>query len=154
MINNPHGQMVSWMITGRWSLYLTKFVFHLIPINITLTNVLAVIFLILNSVIWTYYLESISSIKDYKYNWIFMSAIVSSPILCEQIGFTLQAFEIVFGFFVLAIAMILIENWRKNPKHIPQLVGAVFNCDLLFWIISIFCIYVCIFMYIKFCANL
>lgn len=125
MINNPHGQMVSWMITGRWSLYLTKFVFHLIPINITLTNVLAVIFLILNSVIWTYYLESISSIKDYKYNWIFMSAIVSSPILCEQIGFTLQAFEIVFGFFVLAIAMILIENWRKNPKHIPQLVGAV-----------------------------
>lgn len=125
MINDPQGQMMSWMITGRWSLYLTKFVFHLIPINITLTNILAVIFLILNAVIWTYYLESISSIKNHKYNWIFMSAIVSSPILCEQIGFTLQAFEIIFGFFVLAIAMILIENWRKNPRHIPQLVGAI-----------------------------
>lgn len=125
MINNPQGQMLSWMITGRWSLYFTKYIFHLIPINITLTNILAVTFLILSSIIWIYYLESISSIKDYKYNWIFMVAFVSSPILCEQIGFTLQAFEIIFGLFMMAIGMILIESWMNNQKNVFQLIGAI-----------------------------
>lgn len=125
MINDPQGQMMSWMITGRWSLYLTKFVFHLIPINIPLTNILAVTFLILSSIIWTYYLESISSIKEHKYNWIFMMALVSSPILCEQIGFTLQAFEIVFGLFMMAFGMILLESWMNDQKNIFQLIGAI-----------------------------
>lgn len=125
MINNPQGQMLSWMITGRWSLYFTKYIFHLVPINIPLTNILAITFLILSSIIWTYYLESISSIKNYKCNWMFMSAFVSSPILCEQIGFTLQAFEIIFGLFMMAISMILIESWMNNQKNVFQLIGAI-----------------------------
>lgn len=151
MINDSQGQMMSWMITGRWSLYLTKFVFHLIPINITLTNILAVMFLILNAIIWTYYLERISSINDYKYNWVFMSAFVSSPILCEQIGFTLQAFEIIFGLFMMALGMFLLEAWMNNQKNFFQLIGAIIIVTYCFGLYQSFIflfIFICILSFV------
>lgn len=116
MINNPVSQINSWSISGRWSLGFTKYLLHLIPINISLTNCISVILLIINAVLWTYYFQSISSIKNDKCNIVFMLAIVSSPILCEQIGFTLQALEIMLGFIVMAIAMTLLNKWIYSTK--------------------------------------
>ena len=127
MINNPYSLLDSWYGIGRYGLCFFKLLFHTCKINIIYTSIFAVVFLITNSIIWLYLFENIMKIefRNTKMKIFTMLLITSSPVLCEQIGFTLQAVEIMIGLNIMAIANICSIKWVEQKKIIYMCVSII-----------------------------
>ena len=135
LINDPDSLLNSWYVIGRYGLCFFKILFHTKNINIFLTNISAVFFLITNAILWLYLYSTIFRKESSSLaNIVFMLMITSSPILCEQIGFTLQALEIMLALNLEAIAILLANKWVKDNKYI-------------YCILSIICLIICFSFY-------
>ena len=68
LISDSNGLFNGWYSMGRYGLCIFKNIFHTLPINITLTNVIATFFLAICSFLWVLYFEIIikKKIKDSK----------------------------------------------------------------------------------------
>ena len=127
MINDPNGLLKSWFAIGRYGLCFFKLLFNTTNINVICTSIVAVIFLISNSVLWLFLLEKTMKIefKNTIIKILTMLLITSSPVLCEQIGFTLQAVEIMIGLNIMAIANIASIKWVEQNKLIYLLCSII-----------------------------
>ena len=144
MITDPESLLCSWYGIGRFGLCFIIRLLGLIPINIRLMNLLALIFLILSSIAWLCYINLCSNNKNNNIaNLVFLMLFTSSPILAEQMGFTLQSFEIMLALFIEAIALILVYYWVTTNKTyflISSIILLVFcfSCYQSFVILYIF----------------
>lgn len=135
LINDPDSLLNSWYIIGRYGLCFFKSLFHTKNINIFLTNIVAIFFLISNAILWMYLYSTISNKKGSQIaSFVFMLMITSSPILCEQIGFTLQALEIMLALNIEAISILFANKGIENKNKI-------------FLLLSIICLFICFSFY-------
>ncbi len=125
LINDSNGLLNSWYGIGRYGLCIFKNIFHTLPINITLTSVIATFFLAICSFLWVLYFEIIINKKlKIVSKVIGMLLIISSPIMMEQMGFVLQSIEIMVGFSLSAIGSILFVDYFEK-KHKSSLVVSI-----------------------------
>lgn len=151
LINDPKYQINSWISINRWGLTMTKELFHLIPINIYLTNICAFIIFFISVAVWFANLDRLPKKKDNKIaKLIFGLVIITTPILAEQFYFSLQSVEIALAFLGISIAVYLQSKWIDGSKFwvaIPAilLVTYSFGCYQAF--VPLF-ITICLFDYI------
>ena len=106
-INDISANSIPWISTGRWALVvLGKFV-HLGLFNPFYSNLLMAVILVLSVITLSYIISSIIDNKKYdKLIMLFIGAIVlTSPIICEMLIFTMMAVEISIGLFLVALSI-------------------------------------------------
>lgn len=147
MIVSPESLLNSWYGLGRFGLCFIKELFHLVPITIKLANVMAFILLLLSSIVWLFNFSRLLTTgqPNKRANLFFLLLIISSPILAEQMGFTLQNFEIMLAFFLEGIAVIFINLWIERRSICYGVLG------MLLLVISFACYQAFIILYIMTC---
>lgn len=153
LINNPDELLNSWISIGRYGLVYIKKFLGLIPINIKLTNILAFIIFYFSIIIWIINLNKLEGKNNKIANFAFGSIVITSPLLAEQFGFSLQSIEIALGFLFLSIAIFLIEKVLEEEKlnlYIIKIIELVISTLLLS---IVFCCYQAfIVLYVTICS--
>ena len=150
LINTPEQILNMWMSFGRFGLVGIKELFHLVPINITLTNIFTFIFFFLSIIIWMINIEKIQKSKNKYATLIFGLSLMISPIFVEQFGFTLQSLEVSIAFLFVALGIFFQEKYFETNKIIYSLITILliagsFMCYQAFIVLYIT---ICVFDYI------
>lgn len=96
-----------WISIGRYALVLTKNIFENGFLNVYFSNFLTLIMLIICVAVWSYVLYANTDEKSIyrgRY-WIFGILFVTTPILVEQISFSLQNWEVMLGYALTGVAV-------------------------------------------------
>lgn len=96
-----------WTSIGRYALVLTKNIFENGFLNVYFSNFLTLIMLIICVAVWSYVLYANTDEKSIyrgRY-WIFGILFVTTPIMVEQISFSLQNWEVMLGYALTGVAV-------------------------------------------------
>lgn len=96
-----------WTSIGRYALVITKRIFENGFFNIYFSNFLTLIMLVVCVLVWSYTLYANTNEKSIykgKY-WIFGILFVTTPIMVEQISFSLQNWEVMLGYTLTGVAV-------------------------------------------------
>ena len=107
-----------WISIGRFSLVGMKRIFENQFFNVYFSNMLMLLMFVFSTVIWSYlfyYYTDENSISRKGY-WIFGVVFVSTPIMVEQISFSLQNWEVMFGYILIAFAVFCFFEGYRNRK--------------------------------------
>lgn len=96
-----------WMSIGRYALVLTKNTFENGFLNVYFSNFLTLIMLIICVAVWSYVLY-VNTDEKFIYRgkyWIFGVLFVTTPIMVEQVSFSLQNWEVMLGYTLTGVAV-------------------------------------------------
>lgn len=96
-----------WTSIGRYALVLTKNIFENGFLNIYFSNFLTLAMLVICVCMWSYVLYANTDEKSIyrgKY-WVFGILFVTTPIMVEQISFSLQNWEVMLGYTLTGVAV-------------------------------------------------
>ena len=114
LILDPHNIMDSWLSLSRYGLVFIKYILNLYNnIDLRLFNIITYINIFLYSVLFLYYLN-LDRKSDTFRNVLSTILVITSPILLEQYGFTLQSPEVSFGVVLMMFTFILTYFYLKN----------------------------------------
>ena len=151
LMYNPRTLLKSWVSIGRWGLVGIKELFHLLPINIMITDICAFLIFFISIIIWFVNFEKILK-KDSKLGKIvFGLIIITTPIFAEQFYFSLQSIEVAIAFLMLAIAIFFQERWIIDGKKwciFPTIILITFTFGCYQAFIPLY-ISICLFDYIS-----
>lgn len=144
IINDFYGQTSGWVELGRYSLKIIKKIFNLNPFNYHFSNLMSVLFLISAIIIlyYIFYRKFYLKKSNLKF-FVFSSLIATSPILAEQLNFTLQSFEVTLCFIIFDLGVICILKETTQKKY-----------RIILDIISILCFVICLGCYQSFMVLL
>lgn len=108
IISAPKELYNSWIALGRYGLIVWKKLFNTYTFNPYTATVLMFIMMVLNIIIWEYIFYSLYDEKKLfnKASFIFPILFFVSPIMVEQLSFTLQVVEVTFAFLLVGLSIL------------------------------------------------
>lgn len=121
-ISNAESIYGSWISIGRLGLVATKEIFGLYQYNPYFASILILILLPISCICFTFSFSVLTKHKiKPKFYVIFSLLYISSPILAEQLGFVMQASEVLLGIIISSLCAIWIIEYKKN-YHIHMII--------------------------------
>lgn len=118
-VNDTTANDMPWICTGRWALViLGKFIHYNNKYNPFFSNLIMVIFFTLSIVILSYLISKVINNKELDNKIILMlgSLILTSPVICEMMNFTMMAAEVAVGItlVMLSVYMTYLAIYEKQ----------------------------------------
>ena len=113
-----------WFSMGRYVLAGIKYI-EIIPFNIHIANIGMFLFFFLSILVWIRQLETLFGKRNKIANVLFGLLILTTPILAEQFGYTLQNIEVAFAFLLFSMGMGTIQKFVYENSKINGLISIV-----------------------------
>lgn len=113
-----------WFSMGRYVLAGIKYI-EIIPFNIHIANIGMFLFFFLSILVWMGQLEKLFDRRNKIANVLFGLLILTTPILAEQFGYTLQNIEVAFAFLLFSIGMGTIQKFVYENSKINGLISII-----------------------------
>ena len=130
LILNPKNIMDSWLSLSRYGLVFLKYIFNLYnSVDLRVFNIITYINVFVYCILFLYFLNLNRKSNTLK-NVLSIVLVVTSPILLEQFGFTLQSIEVSFGIILMMITFILTYYYLKdnNNKYLFIIIPLLVLC--------------------------
>lgn len=111
-----------WFSMGRYVLAGIKYL-EMIPFNIYVANIGMFIFFFLSILVWIRQLEKLFGKRNKIANLLFGLIILTTPILAEQFGYTLQNIEVAFAFLLFSLGMGPLQKYVYENSKINGLIS-------------------------------
>lgn len=122
-ISVPESLYSAWLSMGRWGLVAIKRITGFDFYNPFLSTFFFIFLIGLSVILWgMLFSKYIDNPNFKKFYWIFPVILFTSPIMAEQFGFLMQAFEVLFAFDLLAIAIYFIYKFFLEKRNYLYLV--------------------------------
>ena len=95
----------AWLSMGRIALVYLKKVFGVGIYNPFLSMFMLIVLMIFSIITWGMIFDYIKNNKNKYAYWIFISIFFTAPIMAEQLGFVMQAVEVLLGINLVAISL-------------------------------------------------
>lgn len=119
IISVPESLYNSWMTMGRYGLIFLKKLLGIYTFNPYLAAILMFFSMVGAVVVWGYlfYILKEETNMYSKVSWIFPAVFLTTPMMAEQMGFLLQAFEVCFAVLLLGIVLLMVWNSIFTGKY-------------------------------------
>lgn len=116
MIAVPENMYGSWLQMGRFGEIVLKKLLGTYSLNLYVAGFMMVVGMLLVTVLWSYLFFTISGERNKILLWVFGTVCFTSTIMAEQEAFLLQAYEVTVAMGLVAVALILFLDGRKNKR--------------------------------------
>lgn len=106
-----------WISIGRYALVITKRILENGFFNIYFSNFLTLVLIIICPILWSYILYKYTEKATGHSYWVFGILFVTTPIMAEQLSFSLQNWEVMLAYALTALAVdLFLEDflYKKN----------------------------------------
>lgn len=94
-----------WISIGRYALVITKRILENGFFNIYFSNFLTLVLIIICPILWSYILYKYTEKATGHSYWVFGILFVTTPIMAEQLSFSLQNWEVMLAYVLTALAV-------------------------------------------------
>jgi len=144
MLQNYEWVLKWWISIGRFSLVAMKAIFENGFLNINFSNVMTLFMFPLAIIVWIGILflkdKNLSKKKELLKNFAFAITFPTIPIMAEQVSFSLQNWEVISGFVVIAISARIFLDSENNP------ILLIISSCLLAWCLGLYQVFLSIFI--------
>lgn len=123
-----------WLAIGRFSLVFIKRIFENGLLSVYFSDFLTMVFFVLAAISWSYFLSIFAPPSMQKREWVLGCLFISTPVMAEQISFSLQNWEVMTGFVLIPLALYLFFD--GNEKH--NFFGMLLSSILLAWTLGLY----------------
>lgn len=120
----PQNLYGSWLQMGRFGQIVLKKLLGTYCFNPYIAAFMMVIMMIVSAILWGYLFSIVSEKRNKIFLWIFGTVFFTSTIMAEQEAFLLQAYEVTVAIGLVAVALILLLEGKKE-KNKFKIVGAM-----------------------------
>lgn len=123
-----------WLAIGRFSLVFMKRIFENGLLSVYFSDFLTMIFFVLAAISWSFFLSIYAPISLQKREWVLGGLFISTPVMAEQISFSLQNWEVMTGFVLIPLAIYLFFDGYKERNYYSMFLSAI----ILSWTVGLY----------------
>lgn len=118
----------AWLSMGRIALVYLKKVFGVGIYNPFLSMFMLIVLMIFSIITWGMIFDYIKNNKNKYAYWIFISIFFTAPIMAEQLGFVMQAVEVLLGINLVAISLFYTYRYFiDTPKKYYLIISVILS---------------------------